>query len=556
MVHQVHLKQSSLLFLSRQLRLQQVQGVVTDTTLICKDEEKITAHRAILATHWVWAFFMRGLDWWGEEWVIIMDTHSKLEVEKWVSEAYDNIGVKNEQLQHSNPKKYNGSNSEPVKTELPENLNRMDVLNNGMVDDIDVDEIDRKDSNDDTIINIKQCLDLENLVKQQLILSQNESPASGRLKLKVMKDDLFNSCLQALETRFENAPEKVRGLPLHGFVFTDVNIISLAKAQVKKQIVERGKVSKVSTYSCSVSECDFTSDDNHRFVVMHVMSSHMEQKAFKCKDCGRTFDLKDRAYSHIKRVHVDKTIKGLIAENLKVDTTCKLCSQVYKSLDGLREHMKNIHDKQTDVKCPECTFVSREYLEVMKHRRNVHGFGHRSCDICGKQLSSQNSLDHHLANTHGNGSFPCDGCERIFKTKRAMDDHRQRKHEEKTFVCDVCGARFYKPFAVKKHKQSHGNDYPYQCTICDKRCREAGKLKQHMYKHTGERPYECKQCPSTFNRSEALGRHTKVVHSGIRAYPCEICSFRGGQPYDLVRHLKSVHDIDTGAHKQELKISS
>ena len=72
-----------------------MQGVVTDTTLICKDKERITAHRAILATHWVWAFIMRGLDWWGEDWVIIMDTHSKLEVEKWVSEAYDNIGVKN-----------------------------------------------------------------------------------------------------------------------------------------------------------------------------------------------------------------------------------------------------------------------------------------------------------------------------------------------------------------------------------------------------------------------------------------------------------------------------
>jgi len=546
-------------YLSGQLRSQQEMGEMTDTTLICKDRERIVAHCVVLATHWVWAYLVRELEWSGEELVIIMDMHGKAEVKKWISEAYDNVGVKDEHFHNSNVKEYNCTTIDTVKTELSDNF---DNWNNGIVGKSEIDEEENHNSNDidDSVIDIKEYLDLENLVKQQMLFNSNESPETGQLKLKVMKDELFSSCLKALETKYENAPEKVRGLPLHGFVFTDVNILSLANAQVKKDKVERksntGKVSKVSVYSCTVSECDFTSEESHRPVMMHVMSSHMQEKAFKCKDCRKTFELRDRAHSHIKRVHVDKTIKCLITENLKVDTTCKLCSQVYKNLDGLREHIKNIHDKKTDIKCPECTFISKEYLEVRKHRRDVHGFGHRSCDICGKQLSSQGSLDHHIANTHGNGSYPCDVCGRMFKTKLAMDDHRKRKHEEKSYVCDVCGAKFHKPFAVKMHKRSHGNEYPYHCTICDKRCREAFQLQEHMYKHTGERPYKCKQCDSSFNRSTALSRHTRVVHSGIRPYPCEICSFRGGQAYDLVRHMKSVHGTDTGGKHKELELFS
>jgi len=518
---------------------------MTDTVLICESRERIAAHCVVLATHWVWGYLMRELEGKGKELVIVMDRYTKTDVKRWVGEAYDNIDI-NAQL-FLKSENENCFDEEDVKYEYASESN-------------DVDEYEKSEENiDDSVVNVAEYFDLENLVKQQIALDQNNCVIDlSQLKRKVIKDDLFNTCVKALEASVEHCREKVRGLPLHGFVFTDYNILEAARAQVRQEKVEKksktgkGRVTKVSTYSCKVSECDFTSDESSNAVIRHVMSSHMEVKGFKCKDCGNTFTVRDRAYSHIKREHVDRTIKKLIKENLKIDSTCKICGLVYKGLYGLRDHIKKIHDKQTDVKCPECPFVSKDYLEVGKHRRDEHGFGHRACHICGKQFSSRVGYDHHVANTHGTGSLPCENCGEIFRTKRALDDHRKRKHLERKCVCDDCGAKFHTPFEVKKHKKCHGDEYPYQCNLCGKRCREAVQLKQHMYKHTGERPFHCKQCDARFNQSNALYRHNKVVHSGIRAFPCDLCSFKGGQAFDLVRHMKSVHNIDTGMREPVL----
>jgi hypothetical protein len=112
---------------------------------------------------------------------------------------------------------------------------------------------------------------------------------------------------------------------------------------------------------------------------------------------------------------VDKKVKCLITENIRIDLSCKLCDKIYKRLDGLREHIKNVNEKQSDIQCPECDFVSKDYLEVRRHRKYEHNFG---LGVCGKQCSSQVGFDHHVENTHGNGSFPCENCEEIYKTKR------------------------------------------------------------------------------------------------------------------------------------------
>eukprot|EP00092_Neocalanus_flemingeri_P001836 GFUD01001957.1.p1 GENE.GFUD01001957.1~~GFUD01001957.1.p1 ORF type:complete len:489 (+),score=78.24 GFUD01001957.1:141-1469(+) len=403
---------------------------------------------------------------------------------------------------------------------------------------------------DDSIVNIADHFELEKLVKEQIIIINNKAQEDISADItphsRTIKDRLFNACIEALGKSVENAPAKVRGLPLHEFVFTDINILEAAQAHVRRDKIDVKLTEGVTGYFCTFAgDCDFMSEEKN-VVTKHVMDCHTAIGAFVCKGCGKRFTVKDRAYRHIQTEHVLKQMKCLIKENFKVQISCQICGLVYKKEAGLRSHISNVHEKEKDLHCSACDFVTKDYLELRKHRKDEHGHGHRSCHICGKQFTSQVGFEHHVANTHGDGSFPCEDCGEVFKTMKSLKDHR-KKHVIRTCICDECGAKFHTPFAVKKHKRMHGSDFPFPCNLCTKRFRDAGPLKEHMYKHTGERPYQCTDCEANFNQGSAFRRHIKVVHSGIRPYPCKICSFRGGQPYDLVRHIKSVHNMSSSS---------
>ena len=90
-----------------------------------------------------------------------------------------------------------------------------------------------------------------------------------------------------------------------------------------------------------MSGCQFTIVDNNGTgpAMSHVMASYMEQEAFMCKGCGLTFLMRVRVHSHIRNEHVEKGTKSI----------------------------RNVHEKLSDVKCPECAFVSKDYMEVRNH---------------------------------------------------------------------------------------------------------------------------------------------------------------------------------------------
>ena len=547
-MNQVHLTQQ-FLSLADELKSQQQAGEMTDTLLVCEEGERITAHCVVLATHWVWGYLVRGLDWRGEELNIVMEGFTRREVEEWVNEAYTNIDTSD------NPK----WKCEVVMSEMKDivkvekELEVENQLEDSEYVDDESDQIDAKIVSDDSLVNIAEHFDLVKLVKEQIMLNNGvEIPMDHKRPMghsRKMKDHLFKVCVEALEKTVENCPSKVRGLPLHGFVYTDDKILEDTKVHVKRDKIDvklpEGRGNTVTSYFCTFDRgCDFSSEERQN-VIKHVMDYHTELGAFMCKGCGKRFTIKDRAYRHIQTEHVIKHIKSLLKDNFKADLSCHICGLFYKKEAGLREHIKNLHEKERDWQCQECSFVTKDYLEIRKHKKDEHGHGHRACHVCGKQFTSQVGFDHHVENTHGEGSFPCEDCGDIYKTTRALTDHRKRKHLARTCVCDECGAKFHTPFEVKKHKRTHSTEFPFPCNLCNKRFRDPAPLKEHMYKHTGERPYQCKVCEATFNQSNALSRHTRVVHSGIRPYPCELCNFRGGQAYDLVRHMKTVHQMNS-----------
>ena len=150
---------------------------------------------------------------------------------------------------------------------------------------------------DDSAVNIGEYFDLLNIVNQQILLNNSENTLvdSQSLKSRSIKDDIFKGCLKALEQTVKDIPSKVRGLPLHGFVFTDDDILEAAKEYVKQEklkIKSDEGATKVTTYSCSFNgDCDYTSEEKH-VVTRHVMESHTKKGAFMCKDCGKRSTVK------------------------------------------------------------------------------------------------------------------------------------------------------------------------------------------------------------------------------------------------------------------------
>jgi len=570
----VHLHQDSSKFsLVSELKRQQKHAEMTDTILICKNAEKLSAHCAVLSTHPLWAGILGRIvlsEELDEKVVIIMDGFLKIEVEEMLEYVYNNLEnqKKNRSLDSCTsdnvmiPKvkmDHFDANSPPnknyqVKSELCDSDNDEDEINEKYFFEENIDPNDKDHITDSSRVDIADFFKLDSLVQHQSLkvsMKQNET-FSEQLSIPTKREtrvELLQACIENLEKSVANSPLKVRGLPLHNFVFTDIELLGKVENFVDYRSVDKkdfdGGRRVTGFYSCrAAGDCDFTHNDKNP-MLYHIMSTHMEKGAYMCRDCGRRFPKKDQVYSHIKREHVMKKIRYLI-KNAKPDLLCKLCGKHYKNLESLRTHTENVHKKDKDVKCVECDFKSKDYIEVRKHRRDVHGYGQCECHLCGKTFTSKVGFSHHMENTHGNNSFPCEVCGEVFKSKKAMDDHNKRKHLEKTHVCDECGAKFHTPFAVKKHKRCHGSEYDYSCNICEKKFRDVTPYREHLYKHTGERPYECDQCEATFNLSKSLSRHIKVVHCGIRPYVCNIesCSFKGGQPYDLVRHMKSVHGIE------------
>ena len=77
----------------------------------------------------------------------------------------------------------------------------------------------------------------------------------------------------------------------------------------------------------------------------------------------------------------------------------------------------------------------RQSLEA--HKRVHSGIKAWSCDVCGKLLSSRDSITRHKLVFHQDERpFECEQCGRRFKIKDTLKKH-QKTHGERKFKCEV-----------------------------------------------------------------------------------------------------------------------
>ena len=117
----------------------------------------------------------------------------------------------------------------------------------------------------------------------------------------------------------------------------------------------RKQYSEENSKKFKCDKCTFSSDKKG-IVKTHTQNIH-EKISFKCEigDCN----IKYRTKYNLK-VHVDSFHKGITFD-------CVICSKKYPSIETLKYHTKETHERVYDVKCQKCDFVTYYQKALQKH---------------------------------------------------------------------------------------------------------------------------------------------------------------------------------------------
>lgn len=274
---------------------------------------------------------------------------------------------------------------------------------------------------------------------------------------------------------------------------------SLAKHKKIHVTVKKNTVLKCEI--CSRSFLRQSSFEKHR-------SAHLNPKYFDCDVCKLPLS----SYSNLQK-HTE------LHKSSTITFDCKVCKTSFLRKDSLTAHQTHtghfLDRKPFECNvCHEKFFVGRKFTEHIKlHPKYKMG----ECSLCGKRLSTIQSLMLHMGRHFESNSILCPHCGKQFFEERNYHRHLLTHGGIKPFACDVkgCGKSFYTFFELNRHKKYHNNTRDFVCPHCSKSFHEANHLKVHVRTHTGERPYSCPHCNKGFITRTRCKHHIKVIHQGI-----------------------------------------
>lgn len=279
---------------------------------------------------------------------------------------------------------------------------------------------------------------------------------------------------------------------------------------------------------------------SHRDLSIHIERVHEQQKNFGCDMCEYKCYKKFDMILHHRNIHLKDS-----SSDKKV--LCPECGISVRNNSDLRRHHLKKHLRVKRFKCEECNFSCYEKSVLRVHSQIHLPMDSRNlfpCEICGKVLSTRNTLNAHVSAIHKNiRSFACSWCPKTFAQKSCLLKHQNSVHLMiKEHQCDVCNIYVSQACYLKKHKQMmhppDGKKIKYPCTNCAQSFSTAQALKNHETIH-GDPEFQCKCCSKKFYRKGNLLDH--MEHHETLEFPCTHCKRSFRNESKLNHHLKVVH---------------
>ncbi|KAJ8929736.1 hypothetical protein NQ314_017551 [Rhamnusium bicolor] len=150
-------------------------------------------------------------------------------------------------------------------------------------------------------------------------------------------------------------------------------------------------------------------------------------------------------------------------DNNQMLLTCRECTKMFTTLEGLRCH-KRIHTGSM-YKCKQC---DKEYTRLNHLQRHEQSHSRRKvhvCRICSKTLTRMEHLKRHLVTHLREKPFSCKTCNRGFNRIEHLHNHTPRCKGDTVYPCDICNKAFNREDSLEVHKKMHDNQQPKLPTI-------------------------------------------------------------------------------------------